>query len=173
MEYSVTNFDIERILGNNTATLYYKDLKDYPNFKDLFKKFKYVFILYNWGGNYGHWTCLFLRPPDYNTVEFFDPLGIMPDREILDIPKKIRQKYKMSVPLLTLLMQEWPGNIEYNNYKFQKNKKGVNTCGRWCIFRCLNYGLDIDEFKKYIDSFGVDNKDELIVELTNPIILNN
>jgi hypothetical protein len=41
----------------------------------------------------------------------------------------------------------------YNKTKFQKEQKGINTCGRWCISRLslfLSDDLDLHEFTKLI-----------------------
>lgn len=174
MDYSLTGGDIERALGkSNVDVILYPDLANIKSIRTYFQNKRYLVILYNWGGNYGHWTCLF-RYPNGNVIEFFDPYGVQPDHELFEFSKKIRKKNGMDFPWLSKLLIDWDGEIEYNNYAFQKDRKGVSTCGRWVIYRCKKWNMTIDEFKTHMEKEEKTHNlkgDKLIVELTNPMIL--
>lgn len=170
MDYSLTDHDIKHALGSDvTKVIAYEDLQNIPALDNFFTDYRFLVILYNWGGSYGHWTCLFRYPHAY-TVEFFDPYGVKPDHELFEFSKPIRNKNGMAFPWLTKLLIEWDGNVEYNNYKLQKEKKGIATCGRWVVYRCLNWNKGINAFAKPFMNSGQD-RDKQIVELTAPILM--
>jgi hypothetical protein len=114
----------------------------------------------------GHWTLLLYhnktsKHPAF--CEFFDPYGKKPDDIMASglhydpsiAPTKIYEACQMAnIPLV------------YNNFAFQKNKKGVNTCGRWCILRWLFRDVGLNEFERMFSNPmpGCKNRDESVVK---------
>ena len=40
-------------------------------------------------------------------------------------------------PYLSNLLKNKQLPVYYNTHPYQEDKKGVNTCGRWCVVRCI------------------------------------
>lgn len=165
MNKSLTGIEIEKALNNNCKIITYSKLSNFDDIDSVIGSKKYVVILFETRKYYGHWCCLFKN--NKGSIEFFDSYGIMPDDELKYSSKVFRKNNNMFLPHLTYLLLVCPYNIEYNNYKFQKMKKNISTCGRWCIVRCLLSDINIDDFydlfKKYKD------KDKVAVYLTKNI----
>lgn len=168
MNYSVTNFDLEDIFGDECLVIDYETLQKLISLREIFKKVKYLFVLYNWDGNYGHWTCLFLREDEKDAVEFFDPIGYKPDHELFSIPLTTRLENGMGFPIINKLLMDFDGIVHYNQYKLQKEKDGITTCGRWCIARCLNSDMSLSEFAEMFKSKSK-TTDEMVTEYTQPL----
>lgn len=145
MNYSLSNDDIKKYLGKQCKILRYADLKDISNLDSFMKDFLYLIVLYTWKQNYGHWTVIIKN--DYNnTYEFFDSYGTKPDLQLMDVNMYIRNELGMTFPLLAELLHDTPRKIIYNSDKLQSPKKGINTCGKWVVFRCLTYLLPVETF---------------------------
>lgn len=161
MDKSLSDNDILNFLPN-CKIIKYNELSNYDNINNLLNSSKFIIILYETKMNYGHWCCIFLN--NKNNIEFFDSYGCIPDLQLKYIPTVFRKQNNELFPHLTWLLINCNNKIEYNNYKFQKNKKGINTCGRWCVVRCILSDLNIDEFYKLFKKYK--NKDKIITELT-------
>ena len=86
-----------------------------------------------WGtGQIGHYTLIFWRGA---TLHYFDPLGLHPSQlgRIVD---------QDPGDLMNLL----PTNTHYNHQQFQKVRKSVQTCGRFCVLRFNFKRFDDKEF---------------------------
>lgn len=159
MDYSLSNFEIEKYL-RNTKIVPYSDIRKYYSAKDLVAPYNECVILYKCGESYGHWCCLLKNKSGY---EFFDSYGIMLDNE-LEYPTEFeteqesemfKHKHGQDYRYLTKLLSEVNQPVSYNHHKFQKFKRddGVkpSTCGRHVILRLLNKKLSLPEFKKQFD----------------------
>jgi hypothetical protein len=170
VSYSLTNEDIDNILGHKSNIKLYKELKKYDTIDKVLGKHKYVIILYETKQHYGHWTLVFKL--DDNTIEHFDSYGLKPDDELDFIKPLFKVINGTTQPYLTYLLLKSKYNVEYNNYKLQEKKKGVNTCGRHILFRLINRDKNIDEYKKYLDKlvkkYKVNNYDELLTKIIIP-----
>lgn len=86
----------------------------------------------------GHFTCL-IRNMDLNTFFFYDPLAYK-----IDGYKKFTNRRKLYVEQVNSLVRHFIDAIEdgwsvdYNNHQHQSRQPKVATCGRWCIFRCMD-----------------------------------
>jgi hypothetical protein len=163
----LSNNDILNIVGD-CLILTYDQLTEYDNIDDILKINGICILLYQTRKGYGHWCAVIKR---HNLIEFFDPIGIKPDDELLKVPRNMRQILGQSQPHLSYLLLSSPYDIEYNNYKFQKNKKDVNTCGRHCAMRCLFKEYDIDEYHEMIKNIKGLTPDELVTILSHNILL--
>lgn len=167
MKKPLSNFDIIKIVGD-CLILTYDQLKDYNNIDDILNINGICILLYQTKKGYGHW-CALLKRQDF--IEFFDPLGYKPDDELLKVPSNLRKILGQDQPHLSYLLLSSPYNIEFNNYKLQKNVKDVNTCGRHCAMRCLFIEYNIDEYYNMIKNIKGLKPDELVTVLTNNILL--
>lgn len=164
MDYSLSGQDIKDLLNDEVYIYTYKDLYNFRNIDDLLGKFRKVVVLYLNSLDYGHWTCLYEHN---NTIYFFDSYGAIPDTQQKFIKKDINEYNKQDLKYLLDLLYSSEKNIEYNQYKLQKFKKGINTCGRWCVVRLQHPEISVDMFAHYFLNQNVMNPDELVVKLTN------
>jgi len=132
-------------------------------------KYKCVIILYLWDrtpeGAYGHFISILSHHP--NTIEVFDSTAQEPDylRNLQDYSTAS----SLGQGTLKIL-----SNIRTNNYDGRYNsdllqKKNMETCGRWCILRCLFGDYSEEQFASTIKSLSKKyklSKDYLIVLLT-------
>lgn len=140
--------DILYLTENKCNVMTYSDLLQFKTLDEALGKYGALCVLYETDENYGHWVAV-IKIND-KLVEFFDPLSSKPDREWKHIEKEYRKN-----PYLSHLMKESPYELSYNQYKFQKNKKYVNTCGRHCVMRIILKKYSLEEYKKLmtIDSW--------------------
>lgn len=150
---SLSNVDILESLQNKANLISYTDAHKYKTLDSMLGNNAACVILYETKKLYGHWCCIFKL--DDNSVEFFDPYGLMPDRELKFISPKYKIESKQDYPYLTKLMIDSPYVLSYNQNQFQELKKGVNSCGRWVVCRLLFRHLKLDEFIKL---FGIKRK---------------
>jgi len=158
--YSLSNYDIYKLLNYKCKIITYSDLRKYNNIEYLINLSKFIILLYQHTDiNYGHWCTFFINKN--NSIEFFDSYGIMPDYELRFADNYFRKENNLLLPHLTALLMKSKRNIEYNNYIFQGKKS--RTCGLWVVCRCLFYKKNIDEFynlfKNEID------KDDFLLKL--------
>lgn len=146
MKKSLTNFEILKLIGNRANLVPYPTIKKYKSLDSLLGVNKACIILYETQKRYGHWCCIFQLP--CGMIEFFDPYGLMPDKELAFINKEYKNTSNQNYPYLTKLMIDSPYKLSYNQHKFQKMKPGVNSCGRWVVSRLLFRFLQLNEFKK-------------------------
>ena len=77
---ALSDEDIRTILGSNTKIIKYSELSKYRDLDELLPNLlDYVIILYEDNLDTRHWTGLL----KYNNLyEFFDPYGLIPDKEL-------------------------------------------------------------------------------------------
>lgn len=161
MDKSLSNDEIKDFFDGNVNVITYEDLPKYRTIDELLSPYDMTVLLFLTRPNYGHWTCLF-RTPD-NEISFFDSYGYKPDSELKHIDKRVRQQTNQDYAYLSKLLYESPYPIEYNEHKFQRKEKGVNTCGRWVIMRLLFRDFDLEAFEHLFKKPGAD---EIISQLT-------
>ena len=96
-------------------------------------------------------------------IEFFDSYGLLVDDEQDYVDDEYKEQLKENYRYLTQLIYESPYELEYNPHTFQKAKSGVNTCGRWVVYRYRHKNMHIDDFYKALK--GTKNKDQLMVRM--------
>jgi len=146
-----SNDEIKRWMGEDTVIIRYCQLANYNTIEELLPyDGAYAFILVEEKRSKGHWTLISRYR---NTVEFFDPTGIKFDFELSFIPKIIKRFLGEDKHFLTHLLKKakWL-KVIWNKKKFQKNMKGVNTCGRHCILRAIfmKMGYDLKAYQDLI-----------------------
>ncbi len=110
------------------------------------------------------------------SYEVFDPYGIFPDTELNYIPDQFRKESGQDYPHLSYLLfqklseakqenatsigGEGTGSgislvpsieVIYNKHRLQNESTGmkdINTCGRWCSYRCFlaKSGISLEDF---------------------------
>ncbi len=160
--YSLSRDDILKLTNNQCNVIVYDDLLNYNTLDDAMGNNGAIVVLYQTSDSYGHWcACIKINK---NLIEFFDPVSSKPDKEF----NFITETYKRN-PYLSHLMRESPYKLSYNQYKFQKNKKGINTCGRWCALRVILKNYSLEQFKKVVTS-GKKDYDFMVTIITDMLM---
>jgi hypothetical protein len=157
MQRLLSNSDIEPYVGR---VLVYEELRDLSA-QELLDMLP-VAILYQQTKNTGHWTAL-LKTPD--GITFFDSYGYIVDSEFKEL------EYKQPHYLAELLVElSNIVQINYNQYRFQEMKEGVNTCGRWVLLRIWLADMTTDQFYRAVLKTCKKLKittDQLVVKVTS------
>ncbi len=156
---SLSGNDILKLTNNKCNVIIYHDLVNYRTLDQALGKYGAFVVLYETSKNYGHWCCCIKI--NNKLVEFFDPISNKPDKEFKWVPDMYKQN-----PYLSHLMKESKYQLSYNHIKFQKNIRGVNTCGRWCALRIILKNYTLDQFKKVVSSPKYDY-DYMVTLITN------
>lgn len=101
----------------------------------------------------GHWIALIRTNKG---IEHFDSYGLNPDQEL-----GITQEQ----PYLSNLLKASGLNIETNTLRLQQFREYVNTCGRWCVARCLMKNYSLEQFVNIIQT-AHSNPDVVITLMT-------
>lgn len=160
-----------KLAGNDAIIKSYPELYNYDSVEDLFSGgINKIIILYlnEKDGNSmsGHW-CLLTKYK--NIVDFFDPYGLMPDSEIDWNSKEDRIKLNQNKRYLTKLLYNYDGKVNYNEMRFQKKDKNINTCGRHTGLRAHFYKIPLTKYQnmfKKMREKGFD-LDRLAVYISN------
>ena len=156
-KYELTGEDIKKFIPD-CLIIAYHNLKNYNSIDEIFNKYNTLFLLYETKENYGHWCVL--NRINNNTIEFFDPYGYKLDQELKYSNYNLNDK---GAPHLTDLFNNSNYKVYSNIYKFQKEKKDVNTCARHCIVRTKFIKIPIIEYKNF---FGNSNPDYFVSAMT-------
>jgi hypothetical protein len=156
LNYQITGEDIDRYLqAGSTKILKYSELANYRTVEELLPDpVDYRIILIEQNENTGHWCCI-LRYK--KVIEWFDPYGIKPDGELSFISKMKNRILGQDTLYLTNLFTEatrrgW--TCIYNKKRLQQLKKGISTCGRWCLLRITmltQMYYDLPDFIAFIE----------------------
>lgn len=147
----------------------YKDLLNFDDIDSAFGDKDSIALLYETKPSYGHWVGLF-RHPDYNTVEFYDSYGYFIDEQLKFVPDKFKTKLKENYPYLSYLLYNSPYEIIYNSNRIQKSGKGISSCGRHVVLRCLSRDIPLGQYIKLLKSnVTINNPDQLVTYLTASI----
>jgi hypothetical protein len=144
INYSLSGEDIVNLLDYKCNLVAYPDIRRFNSINELLGKYKKCIILYLNNKNYGHWTCIY----EYDgTIFFFDSYGIKPNGQLNWIPNHMNKELKQDHKHLLKLLYDSKKPIEYNEYPLQKFGNGINTCGKWVVFRLKYPFLSVNEFK--------------------------
>lgn len=150
--YALTGEDVLNLANGKAHVMDYRDLRTYDDIFDAMNGTGALILLYESSLNYGHWVCVIDR--GNNILEHFDSYGLKPDDEINFTSEDMREFLGEDYPHLSVLLYNSNCKIEYNQFKLQSKKKGINTCGRWTGMRIIFKNLSIENFAKlFIDDF--------------------
>lgn len=141
---ALSDEQVMKLVDGKARVLIYSDLADYDDIDEALGEHLAIFLLYESRPDFGHWVCCFRNG---NEIEFFDPYGIFPDEELKWISEDFRKVSGQKYPHLSYLLSESPYKLTYNNFKFQKQGSGINTCGRWSALRLVFRDLTLKRFK--------------------------
>lgn len=144
--------DIDRWLGAGHI-IKYSDLADYNNINELLPNDKDCkVILIESSVNQGHWVCV-MKYGDI--IEYFNSYGTKPEYDFKFIPTMVKHLLGQGGNILTKLLKtkNKGQKIYYNKKKLQQINDNINTCGRWCVARCLamRIGWELDDFINKVD----------------------
>ncbi len=166
MNESISEVDIRKALGRKAKIVSYRQLSRIKNIDKQLAKTPFIFVLYEYRKNYGHWVLILKTN---GRVEFFDPYSSKPDAMLGEFTKNVRSRFGMNFPVLAKLLYESKYPIEFNDYKLQRRAEGVQTCGKWDIVRALFSAFNIDEFADVFVNKGK-SPDRLIVEMYDRLV---
>lgn len=153
---SLTSGEIESLLGeNNCRVLIYKELQKLgpQQFFNLMRSKRALVLLYPGSTDtHGHW-CLVFMYPDSKTIEFFDPLGTVGQKELYaDQELQWTEAGQSKKPVLKEWLKLFGGHLEFNPHKIQKRSDKINTCGRHCVVRYMfgKEGMPIESYYKFL-----------------------
>ena len=173
---SMSDFKIEKVLGDNNAVLMYSDLAKYQSIDQVLptdKSFKIILIRET--ENSGHWVALLRYTLNNQTiVELFNSYGLFPSDDLKFMSNSQNIQLGQDSKHLNRLLEtalKLGYNVIYNKYDFQKYSDSVhtyNTCGRWASIRVLlmlQYSFSLNDFIQYIKSLKAKYKigfDEIV-----------
>jgi hypothetical protein len=160
LSYALSDDDIREALNNKVKIIKYNNLNQIKSINELLKPYNNCVILYEWGKNIGHWTCLSNHPN--GDLDFFDPYGYMPDDERAFIPNEFWQ-----TNYLSQLLEEYNGRVFYNEHPLQVKMKDINTCGRWVLARLIEADKPLDIFTSEWMNVPANKRDFLVTLFTN------
>ncbi len=165
--------EISDACNDEIKIMTYDNLLNYDNIDDVFGDKDSIALLYVTHPNptYGHWTGLFRhRNYDPQTIEFFDSYGLFIDEQIKFVPKQLRAQLGEDYPYLSKLLYESPYELIYNPIQLQQKKKGVASCGRHVVMRCISKNIMLHDYIDLIqEKDTIDNPDEMVTYLTSSI----
>jgi len=149
MDYSMFSTDIEKYFNGNVRVIRYSELENFDTLDDLLSKGGRCVINYEYQRNNGHWCCVFFSKPKgfkQEVVQFLDSYGNLPKSMWRDQDKDKMREINGDLNRLRDLLRESGYPIYYNNYRLQKLKDGISTCGRYCCLRMEYPNLTEKEF---------------------------
>ena len=149
MDYSMFSTDIENYFNGDVRVVRYSELEHFNTLDDLLSKGGRCVINYEYQRNNGHWCCVFFSKPKgfkHKVVQFLDSYGNLPKSMWRDQNKAEMKEINGNLNKLRDLMRDSGYDIYYNNYRLQKLKDGISTCGRYCCLRMEYPDLTEEEF---------------------------
>jgi hypothetical protein len=170
-EYSLSDTDIRKILGNDIKIIPYNDLNEINNINELFdSKGRSMILFLTENEHTGHWICMIKRG---NKIDFFDPYGIKVDNERNWLTKDKLEELGQDKPLLLNLLKGSGYGVYYNTYRFQKKENeytnNIATCGRHCCARLLFKDIPLNDYAKKIKQSKL-TPDEFVSNITFKIL---
>ena len=166
-EYPLSDGDLHKILPG-LKIMTYPELNDMNSIEEAFDSQGRCMILYLTEDEHtGHWVCMIKKA---RTIEYFDPYGkYRPDEEGKWLSKEKRLELGEDFPTLTHLLRDSRYKVLVNPYHFQKDSSNISTCGRHCITRLYRKDLSLPQYKKLVDSSGM-NPDDFVSSFTYDMI---
>ena len=172
MEYSLSGEEVLKLCDGKAKLVIYEELYNYKTLDELLHPWGSIILLYEYkrdsnGHSHGHYVCL-NNVPD-GSIEHFDSLGYRPDEELkeIGISAEFAKKSGQDKQYLLRLLIDSGYPISYNEYHLQQDKRGINTCGRWCGVRVFLKNLPLDTFAGLFMNKKMPS-DLLITILTSP-----
>ena len=159
-DYPLSDSDIRKILPG-IKIITYSDLAHYGRLP-FDRKGRLVMLYQTFSESSGHWVCILKQK---KRILYFDPYGERPEAPLKTITEEEREAYGEDEPFLTQLLKDSGMPVYYNTHAYQKDRKDVNTCGRWAVARCL-YAPESDEYFKSVVDKSKMSGDDFVSALT-------
>lgn len=160
LSYPMSNEEILQFFDGRCEIVKYCDLTDrFP----LDKYGRCVILIQSRPTN--HWV-LVMQLDDGSTL-FQDSYGMFPSDQFNWIPKSIQKMTNQNKKKILHIMETTP-NMRYNQYKLQKSKTSISTCGKHCCVRALFPDLDENQYWDLINGLANDFKigtDDVVNEI--------
>ena len=141
--------ELRAVLGKHAKIVPYHKLSEYSSIDELLPKPKdAVVLLYENRPMDGHWVAI---TKNNGEISFFDPYGEVIDKQ-LKYSKYSKQRVQGEGDTsLHNLLSTSKLPVYFNDYKYQRDGRGVNTCGRHVVNFIrynLNEGLDLEDYNE-------------------------
>jgi hypothetical protein len=129
------------------AIVRYPDLADYPSWEAFMSesKGKAAVLFCTDSPTDGHWLAAFNGP---DGPHVFDPLGLALDSERKLIGPEAAAELGQSQPQFKRLLDGQKCHV--SRFDYQKDKPGINTCGRWTALRLKNSDATDAQFHDWV-----------------------
>ena len=166
---ALSDDEIKEALDGKVNIIKYSELKNMKDINELLGAYGRAVILFETQKNIGHW-CSLIRNPKLNCIIFTDSYGIWPTNELDPkyVPRVFLKMSDQKREYLLRLLYDQPLEVRYSQYRLQKMKRGISTCGRYSILRCALQDLDENEFANLLRSTKY-TPDELITLATENV----
>jgi hypothetical protein len=141
--------ELRAVLGRHAKIVPYHKLSQYQSIDELLPKPKdAAVLLYENRQMDGHWVCL---TKNNGEISFFDPYGEVIDKQLQYSKYSQARVVGNGDTTLHALLSTSKLPVYYNNYKYQRDGQGVNTCGRH-VANFIRYnqedGLDLEDYNE-------------------------
>ena len=171
----------QKVINNNEdphITFPFERIGDFTEINQLFAEqstgriSNMVLIIYRSSELFGHWVSL-TRSNDLRRITYFNSYGSYIDKALDYIPEQFRDDSKQNFPYLLKLLSESNYEIHWNSNQLQVMDKNTQTCGRWSAMwmRANKMGKTLEEFVTPFLSVPLNERDEIIVKLTDPYLI--
>ena len=150
---ALTNVDIEYLTNKKCNIFLYSDLMELKTIHDVLGPHGAAIILYQTTDRlFGHYACIFKKKGSDNVLEFYDSYGVTMDKELKFSKFNTKNMGGRLVPHLTDMVERSVYRVESNTKSLQKNRRDINTCGRYAALRIIFRELNNKEFNYMIAS---------------------
>ena len=145
-EQDLTGQEVAITTNGKCPVHLYHDLLNFNHIKEVIGPHNACIVLFPVkSASNGHWIAI-LYHPETNTIEHFDSYGFSPDTE-LQYSSDPETRDNLLMRFYNQARNEGY-NFIHNQYRFQKLKDNVNTCGKHASIRCRFRYLNIDDYAK-------------------------
>ena len=151
--YPLSDGDIRELLGDDIKIITYPELEQMRSIDECFdRKGRCIILFLTTSPTEGHWCCMMKRK---NGIYFYDPYGEAPEEQKDGVSTSMLEQLNQRQPFLTELLRGSARPVFYNTHGFQKERDGINTCGRHCVVRLMYSNLSTKQYKDMIDKSGL------------------
>jgi hypothetical protein len=177
MNYSLTDTDIKRIVGDHVPVIPYSELIKNGVLNVLMSCPDHCCIfLVRQSEHVGHWCLCFLKTKGSEIgIHIYDPYGNPPDGDdwTKRVANNVLHQLHQEKPYLLKELYNSGYKIYFNEYEHQNRDDSIQTCGRHCCVRASFLDLDTNQYNKQLNMIAKKNglsTDELVCELTNSFL---
>jgi len=170
--YALSNDDIQAILEPDTKIFSYPNFNQMSHIDEAFDQFgRCIFLFLTTSKTSGHWLCMFKKG---NSIYYFDSYGDPPDAQREWLSQDELDALDESEPRLTQLLSASGYKVFYSTFKYQSDKRDINSCGRWVVARLICKDMTDLQFyiniKAIMKKNGITNLDTFVSFFTADIL---